>query len=282
MKVSVIISVCDNRFEMFGRSLDTWVNQTELKNEFELIIVDDSERNDLFNLCKEYNKINGLQFQLIRINNSKCDLPITTFTPVLTNNVGMRAARGDVVCITGPETLQAENNIKFASSFSNRQECGYGLVYKSNKSFVNLISKQWDGKFKGLLDLPGARADCLTKPPHPPAYYYFVAVKKKYVEKIGGLDERFAQGFCGEDDDFANRMRMSGITPVFEHNIIGIHQDHSSLNTEKHNMRFNRQDLKQRNLQLIKENLNNYNYIANRNHNWGDEKVIVYKEILGG
>jgi len=192
MKVSVVISLCDNRYQMFSRALDTWRQQTE--KDFELILVDDAQRDDLLNLCK---KCSDLNFQFIRIDNSKCDLPITTFTPVLTNNVGMKVARGDVVCITGPETLQSKHNVKVASYFINRQECGYGLIYKSNKIFVDFISKNWNESFDGLLDLPGAKADCLTRPPHPPAYYYFAAVKTSAVEKIGGLDERFGQGFFG-------------------------------------------------------------------------------------
>lgn len=274
MKVSVIISLCDNRYQMFSRSLDTWLQQTE--KDFELVLVDDAQRDDILNLCKEYN----LNFQFIRIDNSKCDLPITTFTPVLSNNVGMRMARGDVVCITGPETLQSKNNIKIASSFVNRQECGFGLVYKSNKNFVDYISQNWNKTFDGLLELPGAKADCLTRPPHPPAYYYFSVLKKSFVERIGGLDERFGQGFCGEDDDFANRLKMSGIIPVFEHKIIGIHQNHSFFNTNRHNERFNHIELKKRNLNLIKENLNNYIYIANRDHIWGDKKVITFHEVF--
>jgi len=73
---------------------------------------------------------------------------------------------------------------------------------------------------------------------------------------------------------------MSGITPIFEHKIVGIHQDHSSLNTEKHMERFRRIELKARNLGLIKENLNNYAYIANSDHIWGDPKVITFHEVF--
>jgi glycosyltransferase involved in cell wall biosynthesis len=270
MKVSVIISMCDNRLEMFRRSLDTWVRQTE--SDFELIIVDDAKRDDILELCLEYESLN---FQYIRINNSLCDVPITTFTPVLSNNVGFRMARGEVVCITGPETLQSKNNIKIAATFKNRTNCGYGLVFKSNKSFVETISKKWDRSFDNLFKIPGSRAECLSRPPHPPAYNYFMVVAKKYVNLIHGLDELFGQGYCGEDDDFSNRMRMMGIIPIFEQEILGIHQDHSSENTEEHKLRFSKQELKQRNLKIMKGNLKNKNVIVNINHTWGDPKVIT-------
>jgi glycosyltransferase involved in cell wall biosynthesis len=265
---------------MFERALDTWAKQTE--KDFELIMVDDAKRDDILILCRKCATKCGLQFQFIRIDNSKCDLPITTFTPVLSNNVGLRMSRGDVVCITGPETLQSNRNVAVASTFISRRQCGYGLIYKSNREFVKTISKNWQGSFNRLLDVPGAKADCLTRPPHPPAYYYFVAVAKQYVEQIHGLDERFGQGFCAEDDDFANRMKMAGITPVFEHNIVGIHQDHSQKNSEKHNVRYTKEgrELRQKNIALMRENVRTKRIVANINHEWGDEKTIVLREVF--
>jgi len=267
MKVSVIISLCDNRFDFFRRSLETWKTQTN-KN-FELVLVDDGHREEFFELSKKY-----VFSQYIQIDNSKSHIQPKTFTPVLTNNVGIRMARGDVICITGPETLQSPNNVEIASSFENRKEAGYGLIYKSNREFVNIIKNNMSN-FNDLLKTKGAKHTCLTKPPHPPAYYYFLVVKKAYITKIGGLDERFCQGYCGEDDDLANRLKMSGITPLFEHKIIGIHQDHSQENTTIHLDRYKNNELKQHNLRLIRENISNYSYIANQTHIWGDPNMII-------
>lgn len=274
MKVSVIISLCDNRLELFHRSLDTWANQSE--KDFELVLVDDGNHNDILNLCKSY----SLNFQYIKIDNSLCAVPITTFTPVLSNNVGIKQARGEVICITGPETLQGSKNIEIAYTFKDRKECGYGLIYKSNKQFVDYIKNNWKKTFTDLLLIPGAQANCLTKPPHPIRYYYFLTIKKKFLEIVGGLDEKFGQGYTAEDDDIGNRLEMFGINPVFEHKIIGIHQDHSCLNTDKHVDRYKNQELKKRNHKLMYENLNNKQIVANIGHIWGDPKTIIYHEVF--
>ncbi len=283
MKVSVIISICDNRLEMFRRSLNTWSKQTMLKNDFELIIVDDAQRDEIIKLCKEYQ----FNFQFIRIDNSLCDVPITTFTPVLSNNVGFRMAKGEVVCVTGPETLQAERNLEIAYTLKDRRECAYGLIYKSNSQFTKTICENWNKYNKlpvdNLLRIQGAAVECLTKPPHPPAYWYFMTVNKKYIENICGVDEQFGQGFCAEDDDFANRMRMSGVKPVFEHRILGIHQDHSEVDkiNKKHSLRrtADGKRLRQKNIDLMINNLNKGKMVANEDHLWGDPKVITYHEI---
>jgi glycosyltransferase involved in cell wall biosynthesis len=287
MKVSVIISLCDNRLDLFKRSLDTWVKQSLPKEDFEIIVVDDANRRNIHELCRDYSKI-GLQFQIIQIDNEKCDLPILTFTPVLSNNVGFRQAKGEVVCITGPETLQSERNLEIAYTFKDRQQCGYGLVYKSNALFVQDIAGRW-AELKGLpvrdlLRIQGAAVECLTRPPHPPAYAYFVSVAKKYVEKIGGIDERFGQGFCGEDDDFANRMKMIMVEPVFEHKILGIHQDHSEIDkkSQKHSLRKTPEGvrLRKKNIELMSQTQLTGTAVANKDHLWGDPKVIIYHEVL--
>jgi glycosyltransferase involved in cell wall biosynthesis len=272
---------------MMSRSLDTWARQTLDKNDFELIIVDDASRNDIKDLCFKSHKKMDIQFQYIRIDSSRCDVPITTFLPILTNNVGIRKSRGNVVVITGPETLQGEENLSVASTMANKNKCGYGLCFKSNVEFVSELDKNWD-RYKNkhitdLIKMKGAAVSCLTRPPHPPAYWYIMAVAKKHIEKIGGVDEAFATGYCAEDDDFANRMHMAGIRPVFEHRIMGIHQDHSIQDAKDriHSIR-NEQEgrkLRQKNIDLMRQNLRNGKMVANQDHIWGDEKVITSHEI---
>lgn len=297
MKVSVIISICDKRDDMFERSLYTWSKQTMSKKDFELVIIDDANRKELYDLCKLYKDIN---FQYIQIDNSRSVMPIETFLPILSNNVGIKQSKGDVIIITGPETLQAENNLEVAYKMNSRKECAYGLVYRSNQEFMKYIRANWNKlknqSFQSLLSLKGAKADCRTMPPHPAAYWYNMAVKKEYIYNIGGVDKSFACGICAEDDDFSHRMKLSGIKPVFEYNMIGIHQDHSyeDLQDPKHSLRKTEEGirLRQKNIALWNKNKSINKIIANiltyndknydPNYQWGDPRVIINHEIFGG
>ena len=94
IKTSIIISACDNREIMFRRSLDTWARQTVETKSFEIVIVDDACRKDFEILCKEYNEKYNINFQYIRIDNSKSITPVKTFIPVLSNNIGIKNAKG--------------------------------------------------------------------------------------------------------------------------------------------------------------------------------------------
>jgi hypothetical protein len=136
-----------------------------------------------------------------------------------------------------------------------------------------------------LLQIPGAKASCLTMPPHPPAYWYFMCVAKKYVDMIGGVDERFLGGICAEDDDFANRMRMAGVTPVFEHHIVGIHQDHSREDNGD-GVHIDRNEkamlhLRIHNTTLMKDNLVKGDPVTNVGHDWGSSTLITLHEFYG-
>lgn len=287
MKVSVIISACDNREKFFTRSLDTWVNQTFLKEHFEIVIIDDAERILYDRLCEKYQKL-GLNFQLIRIDKTKSTIPVKTFIPVLSNNVGIKNAHGEVIVITGPETLQYEKNLERSYLLLDKPKCAYGLVYKSDLKSVSTIEENWDTlktSFLSVLKIPGTQAECLTRRPHPPGYLYFMAVSKQHALDIGGFDEMFLGGLCAEDDDFANRMKIKGIIPYFENSIIGLHQNHSGTDKSDnvHLSRYSEEGRKlwNHNLELMKKNLSG-NGVVNSSFEWGSEKLITYKKIYEG
>lgn len=286
MKVSVIISACPNREELFERSLVTYAKQEFNKKEFEILLVDDGDRSELFELCKQAHKRFGLQFQYIKIDPARSSYPIKSFTPALTNNIGFRKATGDVVVIAGPETMQAENNMKVAHSMANRRQCAYGLVFRAAPEFNEYLKQSdWEKQsFDQLLRIPGAQAECRTRPPHPPAYWYCMAVARGYVMHIRGVDEKFLEGICAEDDDFANRMKFAGVTPVFEHNIVGIHQNHDAGDKEDttHNIRQTTkwQELRRHNIALMHENIKRGDCVANRDHVWGNLNTITEEVIL--
>jgi glycosyltransferase involved in cell wall biosynthesis len=288
MEVSVVISVSDRRMPMFSRSLDTWARQTLPKNDFELVVVDDAVRDDFRESCREAAAAHGLNIQFIRIDKTRSVIPVKTFIPVLTNNVGFRHARGRTVVVTGPETLQQETNLEIAATMASRKECAYGIVYKADCNSTDRIAGGWDTKkndpFRSLLLIPGVTDECVTKPPHKPGYWYLMAVAKEHVERIGGVDERFLGGLCGEDDDFACRMGKAGVTPVFDHRMAGIHQDHSREDSvdNQHIDRMSEvgRELWKHNYEIYLRTMAGQEYVANKGHIWGNNAVVTLKETF--
>ena len=110
--------------------------------------------------------------------------------------------------------------------------------------------------------------------------------RQQYIEAINGVDEKFAQGICGEDDDFSNRMKFSGVKPVFAPSLIGIHQNHTreDANDRKHSNRYKEEGkkLRERNVLLMRKNRQERIVKVNTSHRWGDEKVITMHETFRG
>lgn len=289
MKVSVVVSACDKREHLFSIALDTWEAQTLPKDQWEMLIVDDAEREELRELCKREAEKRGINMRFIRIDKSKSVIPVKTFIPVLTNNVGFKQSKGDVVVVTGPETLQARDNLRVAAEMVSRKQCAYGRVYRASTRATQYIADGWQ-KLKGrsiqqLLQIPGAKEQCVTMPPHPPAYWYFMAVAKEHVMAIGGVDERFLGGLCGEDDDFSNRMKLAGVTPVFEPRILGIHQDHAREDAGD-GIHIDRRDgpgynFWVHNMQILKANIASKDPVTNKDYEWGSSDLIVLDETYG-
>lgn len=290
MKVSVVISACDKREHLFRLALDSWEAQTLPRDQWEMLMVDDAEREELRELCKSEAEKRGINMRFIRIDKTKSVIPVKTFIPVLTNNVGFKQAKGDVIVVTGPETIQARDNLRVAAEMASRKQCAYGRVYRASTRATQYIADGWSKlkkrSIQQLLQIPGAKEECMTMPPHPPAYWYFMAVAKEHIMTIGGVDERFLGGLCGEDDDFSNRMKLAGVTPVFEPRILGIHQDHSredagdGIHIDRHEgPGYN---FWVHNIKLLKANIASKDPVTNKEHEWGSSDLIVLDETYGG
>ena len=282
IKVSVVMSVY-NRKDYLERTLNTYNKQTLSKKEFEMIIVDDQSSEDIEGLCKSFAQEYKIQFQYIRFNNQKGAIKARGFTPALSNNLGFKNARGSVIVITGPESLQKEHNLELSWKRANEGKCIYGNIYRSNNNFVQKIKNINinDLSFSEIIQIPGATADSSVLNGW---WWYYVAVRKEHILAINGVDERFMEGMTGEDDNFALRMAYSGV-PLFRDKMIeGIHQDHSvSDKNDVHSIRFNKKQwekLRNHNGKLLKDWAKSLNPIANVNINWGSDDAIIKKEIF--
>lgn len=282
IKVSVILSIY-NRIDLFKRSLDMYSKQSMPKEEFELVIIDDQSTDDILELCKKYSKIYNLQFQYILIDKDKGVIKPGAHTPALSNNIGIKHSRGSVLVITGPETLVRENSLEVTWEVVNKGYCLYGDIFRSSDLFVRELEKiyNYEMNFDDILLIPGAKHDASVMKGW---WWYYMAARKENFLAINGVDENFMRGVSGEDDDIALRMSFSGVPLLREHNIVGIHQDHTkSDKNDFHNYRFDRKEwkrLRTKNTDLLHEWIKHKDPVANKNIDWGTEKAIMKKETF--
>jgi glycosyltransferase involved in cell wall biosynthesis len=285
IKNSVIISM-KNRAEFLNRTLWTYAKQTMPKEEFEIIIVDDGSTQDLLGVCKKHASMSGLQFQYIRVDTSKGAIPQRGFTPALTNNIGFKKARGAVFVITGPESLQKETNMELTWKSCRGATCIYGITYKASGAFVDGLraNKNWHD-YTHLKKLVNNAGPQVRRASTSGFWWYYAATRKEYIMLTRGVDERYMEGICGEDDDFASRMKFLGLTLRHNHDIFCIHQDHAREDRadSDHKIRFNKElwrHLRQHNMRLLDSCMWSGDPIVNKGIDWGTEKAIVDLKVF--
>lgn len=278
MKISVVISIKD-RTKLFRRSLKLYQKQTMPKSDWELIIVDDMSTENVFETLQEHSsKIN---WQYIKMNSNLNDFPIY-WGPSLSNNIGFKAAKGEVIVITGPEMLMQEQAFKYAYESAMKGVNAYGHILHSSHIFVQLMDKNpamENYSFDRLFSLPQAKVQDITKNTF---YWFFSAVKKEFLMKINGCDEELMRGICADDDLIRYRLCDVGAKNIHDFRIIGIHQDHSLADRkDPKRIRWNPtwEKARLRNTKYYEDWLKtpNRDPIANKNRDWGSDKLIINK-----
>ena len=226
-----------NRSNFLRYTLETLKKQTLPKSDWELVVVDDGSTEDMEGFFASYS--NDLNIKYIKIDSSRSAIPIWSHTPALSNNVGFKKAEGEVIVICGPEILHKETNLEIAYNVAMTNVAAFGLIYHSNLKFVDYVFSKLNPvglTYNHYLMIPGARDRCITDDAF---YWYFLAVKKSNIMKINGVDEEYGRGVCGEDDNFAARLQVSGTKNVHANTILGIHMEHE-FGDDKYDVRRHR------------------------------------------
>lgn len=266
------------------------------KADFEIILVDDGSTNDYSDLFKD----SGLNIRHIKMDHTKHWLypemqELSTngeeywyHTPALSINIGLKAAQGDVVCITQPEVIHAPNNfINGYNLATGGYEQVFGEVIMASQNFNNWVDKtpNWGAKdYNVLLKQAEIGQDYIFGPDE---YYWFIEfIPRVAAMAIGGVDEEFLRGVFGEDDDFRRRGRTAVRGEVYrnrvngregwEDNIVGIHQSHKHEEHKKQQRESKFWEAgAERNRARFYSGINDK--VANQNRTWGDERCV--KEI---
>jgi glycosyltransferase involved in cell wall biosynthesis len=274
--VSLVISAKD-RAEFFDRSLHVYKKQSVSKDFFEFVVVDDNSSEDLLSVLKSYD----FNYQYIKMDSNKCGYPIY-WGPSFSNNIGAKAALGEVLVITGPEIIICESAIEKSYKGALSDKTIYGHIFHSSVSFVNLIAdkQKLEMSYSKIEALPGAREQDITKNTF---YWFWAALKKSHYMDIGGCDEEFMKGICGDDDDFANRLREKGIIPTHDYSIRGIHQNHYAYDS-KDPKRIRRNNIweiaRMRNTNYLEDwySKRNKQVVVNQGKDWGSDSLIISKD----
>jgi glycosyltransferase involved in cell wall biosynthesis len=221
-----------NRKSQLSFTLETILIQyNKYKHNLEVIIVDDGsdKQHHLNDMISNY----PFPIKLIVINKEDK----SWMNPVISYNVGIENASGDIIIFQNPEVCHIGDVIQYTLENINDENYIVYSVY-SMKSFQDnlLIVKEY--KQNGMDFL---LEKYKNKPYHKEydwyshtvyqnrRYHFLSAMTRKTLERIGGFDPDFYDGYCYDDDDFRNRIEkvVKSIT-INPEKVMGIHLFHES------------------------------------------------------
>jgi len=225
MKVSVVITYY-NRPRQLSLTLET-ISQSKLRDELEIVCVDDGSSPD--QKAETVLKTSGLNFNYTYID--KKDK--TWINPCVAYNMGFRKAIGEVIIIQNAECFHVGDLVEY--SYKHTQ--GNYLVYSCKnvkEPEMNQLQKKRNNR--GLFDqhvnlLRNQRGSWYNHPINNPRKYHFTSsISKENLKALSGFDERYAAGYCFDDDEFLVRVERSPFPLIMvpPDDVFSVHQWHPS------------------------------------------------------
>jgi len=206
-KISIVMAYWDQRKTQIIKTLDNFQDTYQGKYDFEVIIVDDASSKEykLDEILKKYT------FPINYIEISKKEKG-ERINPCIAYNKGFKVANGNIVIIQNPEcyhvgdllkivkkNLTKENYITFSCFSGNSEEYTLELI-ESPEIIKEQIFLDKNKKEGGI--------NWYNHPIHRNLNYHFCsAIYKCNLDKIGGFDEAFADGYGFDDDEFILTIR---------------------------------------------------------------------------
>lgn len=147
--------------------------------------------------------------------------------PCIPYNMGFKEAKGDIILIQNPECMHVGDVLKHVTNVMRPNLYLSFACYAINEKQTNflrmgrmpVIENRVFGKDKnGWYNHPEHR---------PKAYHFCSAIMKADLDKIGGFDERYANGVAFDDDAFIRSIKRAGMDVEIPINPYVIHQFHT-------------------------------------------------------
>lgn len=200
MKLSLIFSIY-NRLDLLDLGLQSLLKQTMPTEDWEIVIADDMSTKDISEIYKKY------PFNITHIQFNPKDHPFYKgyHTASLGLNLAIKAAEGEVICISQPEILHEEKNFELGYKQAMQNKAVFGHTILTHRKFTPWITLNIDKTFDQWWD----KANELATPfPLNEFYWYEMYVKREHALYVNGVEEAYMQGVYAEDDEFKDRIKF--------------------------------------------------------------------------
>lgn len=238
---SIVISSY-NRIELLRRTL--WaVAERPPSARFEVVIVDDASTEPVLDEVRLYGARFEWSFVSVDTREFEKKTGVKKFfnNPALTNNIGVRRARGRWIFQQGNEVIPVGDcyDALLAEAWAATEWAGTdGRDTHMSPAELVLLSTTYNVPRHALIhadrcgtNLGPATAEACRPWVLGSEHYrsdvtnYLSLCRKSLFEAVGGYDERYLAGVGGEDSDFVRRCRAYGAVVNYSP-AVSLHQDH--------------------------------------------------------
>jgi GT2 family glycosyltransferase len=222
--ISLIVAYY-NRKDLFIETLKS-IARTACKD-YEVIAVDDMSDNE--------ERIEDLreQFPFLRVYRMKKKI---CGNSCMAYNLGIAKAQGDIIILQNPECLHVHDVFSYMENHVDNTNYVTAAVYSIDKKIQHILpliefSEGFEDYIKSLPqrfveDYVGWYNHSI----HRPCYFHFCAgISRSNITKLGGFDERFADGIAFEDAEFVYRVGCMGLNKIIVDDLLVIHQWHPTV-----------------------------------------------------
>ena len=215
-----VVTAYYNRKKLFYRTLRSMT--ASVYKDFEVIAVDDASREEerIEHLMNEFPFL-----KVIRVD-PQDKWYMNSCMPF---NMGIAKAKGDIVILQNPECMYVHDVFDYViknltehkyltmSCYTIDQEHTDKILPFVNLEYILMLPQQPARLYMGWYNHSVWN----------PSYFHFCsALTKSNMNKLGGFDERFAEGISYEDNEFLDRVKRLNLEIMIEDKISVIHQWH--------------------------------------------------------
>jgi GT2 family glycosyltransferase len=219
--ISIVMSYY-NRLRQLDFTLSTIAKSTY--QDYEIVLVDDfsDHDHDPAILLEKYPQ---LPLRIIRM--AQVVQHRWYCNPCIPYNVGFRQSRGETVIIQNPECCHIGDILSHCNSNIDEQTYLSYHCWSCTKDDVKQLHQGQELDY-----IPKPKALWYNHAQHRPESYHFcTAITRNNLKKINGFDERFANGFSYDDNEFVQRIRNLQLNIKFVDQPHVIHQPHPKFLT---------------------------------------------------
>ena len=249
-KISIVMAYY-NRKILLLKTLVGFQKTYAGKYNFEVVIVDDNSNDD--NKLNEVIKQFSFPINLIVISQEEkgCD----RYNGCVAYNRGFKEATGEIIIIQNPECYHVGDILSHTLENLNEQDYFTYSCFSPNNFPLTDELMNCDNKYDLVHNEDFLKRNKITKeiftwynhPKYHKRYFHWCsAIFKNKLDLIGGFDERFADGFCYDDDEFLLaikynlKLNIKIIEPevgfvIHQHHGVSVYNDTKFLEKEKKN-----------------------------------------------